>query len=322
MSNTEQTTNTPTPPPPADYAKSKWLVILQALGPLLIAFVGGAYTIINGYYQHRQLAQNASQESTRIAESKQEETARRNSNMATQLLANREKAETDFRQYMFPILSKQILDETQPLNKRIAVFELFENNFGDLFNCRSFFDVLHNAAIALAKNTPAQTANSQLAVANLTRIARQVNEVQEHLIGGCQIQVALSMDAQDTIVEYTNCHNQSDETVCLHVNAIGTDNVSIIMSIEYIDSIDNKQVDIPLKVNNGYPFTVYYFDAPLTDNTLVPDGDRIAIVLDDIYTDGQPVAVLNVIHFPADFITIGYHPTMTRINDLLDQSKK
>ena len=71
---------------------------------------------------------------------------RTQNDMATNLMSGREKSETDFRQSIFEPLIKQIFNDSASLEKRYAEFELFQNNFNDLFNSRSIYDLLWNAA--------------------------------------------------------------------------------------------------------------------------------------------------------------------------------
>src|SRR5438876_28207 len=90
----------------------------QIIATSLIAVVGLVFTYVN---------------------SNQEDKTRTYST-ATQLMSGREESETNFRQSMFQPLINQILDDKLPLDKRVTVFALFQNNFNDLFNSRVLFD--------------------------------------------------------------------------------------------------------------------------------------------------------------------------------------
>jgi hypothetical protein len=113
-----------------DYSKKSFVVWSQIIATLSIALVGGLFTLSN----------SKQQEENRISQMNEQEKNNKVM-MATQLISNREKSETDFRQTMFLPLIQQILNEKLPLKKRMNVFELFENNFNDLFNSRSLYDV-------------------------------------------------------------------------------------------------------------------------------------------------------------------------------------
>lgn len=306
-----------------DFSHNFYIAAIGAFGPLLIALVGGVYTGLNWYLQNKQIEQSKSQ--AKID---------RDNKMATQMLANRETEETDFRQTMFVPLTERILNEKVPLYERMETFELFENNFSDLFNCRSFFDVLYTDALKQTKSkNPYLCGEAYDAIDKLKSIGRRVIEWQECLIGGCRKKESIIQGIRYT-VSIDSCPNPSDEIISLYVDAIKSDHIEVHMSISYLDTVNGVAIRQPVEVNQGYRFWVTYYDAPLTDNTLVPDGDRIALVLDDLrplknaklqdpHRDfGLDTAIISVIHFPADFVTIGYRPTMSRINDLIVNGNK
>src|SRR5260370_41336923 len=114
-----------------DYSKSPVAVWSQIAATGLIGLAGIAFTV-----------------TTSVNESK-----RQQSDMATQLMASREKSETDFRQNMFTTLIAQILSHKSSLRDRYASFELFQNNFNDLFNSRSLYDALWFASLEQLHDT-------------------------------------------------------------------------------------------------------------------------------------------------------------------------
>ncbi|MDD5559085.1 hypothetical protein [Candidatus Methylomirabilis sp.] len=66
-------------------------------------------------------------------------------------------------------------------------------------------------------------------------------------------------------------------------------------------------VDVSTKgesLNSNVAFTLTHFDFPLTDNTLFPDGNRIALALSSVQADmGLKSVVLKLIWFPKDYFT-------------------
>lgn len=66
-------------------------------------------------------------------------------------------------------------------------------------------------------------------------------------------------------------------------------------------------VDVSTKgesLNSNVAFTLTHFDFPLTDNTLFPDGNRIALALSSVHVDGGLIsAVLKLIWFPKNYFT-------------------
>ncbi len=64
-------------------------------------------------------------------------------------------------------------------------------------------------------------------------------------------------------------------------------------------------------------FKVSFFDAPLTDNTLLPDRHRFAITLKDTDMTVYPYeATFSVFEFPADYVTTGYRPSIREANKM------
>jgi hypothetical protein len=58
----------------------------------------------------------------------------------------------------------------------------------------------------------------------------------------------------------------------------------------------------PLETDTTYRFTLSWFDLPLTDNTLLPDGNRFAIYLRLISSDPEKLTVV-VVWFPKGYFT-------------------
>ena len=60
----------------------------------------------------------------------------------------------------------------------------------------------------------------------------------------------------------------------IHIKSITEDHIDMTMTITFIDF--KKKNTTVIKTNKGKPFSVSYFDSPFTDNSLMPDGDRIS----------------------------------------------
>ena len=46
----------------------------------------------------------------------------------------------------------------------------------------------------------------------------------------------------------------------------------------------------------------------------------LAVILEDLIPEVKPdSATIRIIHFPADFVTIGYRPSIRRVNELIDK---
>lgn len=266
----------------------------QIVATSLIAVVGLVFTYVNSH---------------------QEDQNRRYAT-ATQLMSGREESETNFRQTMFQPLINQILDDSLPLEKRVTVFALFQNNFNDLFNSRILFDALSDEA---DREIEAGDCEASAIKKRLVSLARRTNENEEFLlsVGEDAKQYTYSKKGSDTVnISFNDEKSDGDENqenIKVFIDSVYNDAVEIRMCI----MIDN---DSCVWVNNSNSFLVSYYDSPFTDNVMVSDGDRIAVILKEIKTiNDTNYATIKVIHFPGDFITTGYRPSFQKVQDLLNK---
>ena len=228
--------------------------------------------------------------------------------MLTQLMANREKSETDFRQYMFSPLITQLLNDSLRLEKRFTILQIFQNNFNDLFNSRAMFDVLEQKA--QEKMSGVDSAIGSKIHEKLISLARKTTEDQELLIGGEQ--VIKDNLAQGVVFDTPIGDRDEIHHIIIDVKVITEISVKATIKL-------NPNTDESIELNNGKPIEISYFDSPLTDNILLPDKHRIAVTLKDIYAVGnQYKAKLKIIHFPAEFITTGYRPSVKFAKEMLE----
>jgi len=79
------------------------------------------------------------------------------------------------------------------------------------------------------------------------------------------------------------------------------------------------EVNLDAEKERKLKFQVSFFDAPLTDNTLLPDGHRFTITLKETNMKVNPhEATLNVIEFPAHYVTTGYRPSISEANKMFN----
>ena len=196
------------------------------------------------------------------------------------------------------------------------------DNFHDIFNARPLFDVLAQEA-----NRKPQPARDSL-ISKLVSIARDVTIEQELLVGTVPNIILLSQDA-DTSFTLGTSHeeergHESGKSIELAANGEPTQHVISIKLLE----VRKNEVRLEVNLEPGNPkseplrFTVSYFDAPLTDNTLFPDKHRFAITLKRTDTRKRPyTAKVNVFEFPADFVTTGYRPSIRESNKLIEATR-
>ncbi|HTJ51896.1 MAG TPA: hypothetical protein VL443_20690 [Cyclobacteriaceae bacterium] len=274
-----------------DYSKKSYVVWSQIISTVSIAIVGAVFTF---YTNKRSTELIAQQEKDRTSQ------------MATQLMAQRENSETDFRQTMFPQLIKQILDDSLPLKQRVSVFELFENNFNDIFNSRSLYDALWNKAV--------HNKDEKIKM-DLIDLARYISAKQESQINQLEYRkILFCLPGKDTIdYIFDDETNTEKEHVQIHLVSIQENKISITMSIRY-----NDERGRVININNADQFNVSYFDTPFSSNFMMPDGHRLALILEEIdYTHNPHSARLDIVHFPADYVTVGYRPSIRQVNEIV-----
>ncbi len=282
-----------------DFSKNPLAVWSQIGATALIGIAGIVFTISNSF----------------------NESSRQQNEMATQLMSSREKSETDFRQNIFKPLIDQVFNHSLPLETRFYEFELFQNNFNDLFNSRSLYDVLWDEAQkkSTIKNADSVKAGRSI-MDKLIKLAKYTNAQQELLI---------SHEIHDTILTINGTFSPSfndgngDETIQLKLLMIDTSefkkDVVITLRIECNEK-NHKEDRRIIHINNGNSLSVSYFNSPLSDNFLMPDGDRIAVILEDV--KGRDKAFIRIVHFPADYVTVGYRPSLSRVNELIEKKQK
>lgn len=284
-----------------DYSKKSFVVWSQIIATLSIALVGGLFTLSNSNQQekNRNSQMDEQEKNGKVM-------------MATQLMSNREKSETDFRQAMFLPLINQVLNNKLPLEKRFTVFQIFQNNFNDLFNSRALFDVLDEAAKQKMKVSIDSASGSEIHD-RLISLARKTNQDQELLIGGDQFIKDSLIQGVSFITIIGSKHGTNEA----HNIKITVDSVTE----EYVKArvILNPGTEETIILNNGNSIKISYFDSPLTDNILLPDKHRVALTLENTFQEnGQYKAKLKIIHFPAEFITTGYRPSVNFVKDMLN----
>lgn len=282
-----------------DFSKNPLAVWSQIGATALIGIAGIVFTISNSF----------------------NESSRQQNEMATQLMSSREKSETDFRQNIFKPLIDQVFNHSLPLETRFYEFELFQNNFNDLFNSRSLYDVLWDEAQkkSTIKNADSVKAGRSI-MDKLIKLAKYTNAQQELLI---------SHEIHDTILTINDTFSPSfndgngDETIQLKLLMIDTSefkkDVVITLRIECNEK-NHKEDRRIIHINNGNSLSVSYFNSPLSDNFLMPDGDRIAVILEDVKSRDK--AFIRIVHFPADYVTVGYRPSLSRVNELIEKKEK
>ena len=237
---------------------------------------------------------------------------------ATQLMSQREQSETQFRQEMFQSVIDKLFNQLVPVRERVTVFEVFQHNFHDIFNARAFYDLLERDARKLC---PRGCAEQDSIIHDLVSLAREVSEAQELLVATTPQVIRLAVG--DSVMVHVFEGNSILGEEQGHEGEEGVNGQEqkgvheILVKLTEVREHDVK-VSIDIDPENALfgerEFRVSYFDAPLTDNTLLPDGHRIAIVLRQIH--GRR-ATLSVLEFRADYVPTGYRPAIKGTHELI-----
>jgi len=276
----------------------------QVAATVFLGVVGLIFTVI----------QNKQQEDNRQAQIQLQEQNRK-AQLGLQLMSQRELSEMDFRQKMFEVLVNQILDPKVHVRERVTRLQLFQHNFHDIFNGRALFDGLEKEAMKL----PSQEERDDI-IHDLVSLAKEVTRDQELLVGAKPTEIKDIIEGESITVQLKfeqNNHADSEEQEHSDEN----EHKIKIKLIKVEARVVEVQVTIDPESAESKPlgFDVSYFDAPLTDNTLLPDKHRFSITLKETNIIEYPYkATLNVFEFPADFVTTGYRPTITEANKLIE----
>jgi hypothetical protein len=282
-----------------DFSKNPLAVWSQIGATALIGIAGIVFTISNSF----------------------NESSRQQNEMATQLMSSREKSETDFRQNIFKPLIDQVFNHSLPLETRFYEFELFQNNFDDLFNSRSLYDVLWDEAQkkSTIKNADSVKAGRSI-MDKLIKLAKYTNAQQELLISHEVHDTILAPNETFNPTFYDGDGNEKIKLTLLNIKDKESKKDVVIRLQIVCDVKGFKNRHDTININNGDSLSVSYFNSPLSDNFLMPDGDRIAVILEDI--KGGDKAFIRIVHFPADYVTVGYRPSLSRVNELIEKKEK
>ena len=261
---------------------------LRATGPIVIGLAGLTVTWMIGGIQE----------------------VRSQHEFRTQAMVQRERSETEFRQAMFEALAERMFSSENKLPERMRYFEVFQLNFHNLFNARPLYDLLEEEMKAAGEdglligleNLGKRIAKNQ---ATIILAAQDEDEEGQHFLD-------LELMIPDTV--RLPSLDSEEETHSEHV---------LVVTLE---EVREGRARVKVETNPGLPdsdswnseywtstFTVQYYDAPFTDNTLLPDGHRIALSL---WKTTDNTASITVLEFPADFITVAYRPSLHDLDEM------
>jgi hypothetical protein len=242
--------------------------------------------------------------------------------------SQREQAESQLRANMFnslisPIAGPQTGDKPMPVDRELILTELLALNFNENFEMKP---LMEDAIRRIASEKRVNAKDGEDPREPLWSIARRIAERQKASIGrewsasdavpaGCQVYY-LNLDARterhgEPVSAGADCQvsaafgdiinlkapdgNYTLRMVAVHPN---WEDQTIKVSTQPFLS---KQAN-PKPTDTQYNFILTWLDLPLTDNTLLPDGNRYATYMRSFYNDFQTVSV-TIMWFPKGYFT-------------------
>jgi hypothetical protein len=237
----------------------------------------------------------------------------------TTLLSQREEAETSLRASMLNSLIEPIIGKDKgvvdPDRERLLV-ELLALNFHEHFELKPLMERV-DQEFAAKPPTGMSKEEALTARYSLWSVAHRVSSQQVASLireqagakfhkNSCRLyQITITTAASST--EQTECQAKGafgekisvqspDGKYTLNVFATELDLKNQTLQLTTtVQSAANEGYDL------AYSFKLSWFSFPMTDNTLLPDGNRFAMSLDNIRPDKS--AVLRVVWFPKDYFT-------------------
>lgn len=265
----------------------------------------------------------------------------------TTLLSQREQAESQLRASMFRDLVEQVIgsqsSKERDLDRRRVAVELLALNFHEHFEAKPLLldvdgelapgqgrqttekarrareslrsvarRVIDRQVAALAKEatTPSEkegatetSADTQLArIQELTVTDVPKNPTQRLLFDRLREESAFVVTLKRQTPGIRSTDGKYELTVLLEKADWANEEFNV--SAEVVDTQQGKR-----KRASDIPFTLTWFDFPLTDNTLLPDGNRFALALSRVDAQGTLRSVrIRAIWFPRGYFTARERP--------------
>ena len=241
--------------------------------------------------------------------------------------SQREQAESQLRASMFNSLIAPIAgtsgDKPMSVDRELILTQLLALNFNENFEMKPLMEdaVKRLAAEKVTKNNEAEDPREPL-----WSIARRIAERQKASIG--REWAASDSSPPGCLVYYLNLDGRTDRHAepvsagadCQVAAAFGDiinlkspDGNYTLRMVAVRPNWDDETIRVstqpflssqtnPKPTDTQYNFTLSWLDLPLTDNTVLPDGNRYATYIRSFYNDFQTVSV-TVMWFPKGYFT-------------------
>jgi hypothetical protein len=246
-----------------------------------------------------------------------------NTRLYTELMSRREESESALRKDMcVSILNSFVNPGETALSSSVLNLEMLAYNFHESLNLKPLFLELRRRVVSAQAEVKTQTARAEDAayLERLETMGREIVRRQMIILEGVGKKfdrtVELTGDPAGTSLEpATLTLDGVSTTFAMDVLGVDRENreLRIGLSIETPDPEQGRQTKVA-------SFSVGYFDFPMIDNTRLVDGQRCAVVLNNI---SDQSADITLVLFPGSYASLKEKPYYNEvIESVLDANKR
>lgn len=252
----------------------------------------------------------------------------------TTILSQREQSETQLRASMFTSLIAPIMGplkgESIPIDREELLVELLVLNFHEHFELKPLLKHVDDrlAAKKVEGMTPEEAQNSREALRSVVRrvaaqqLASMIREsaLDQSQTRGCSVYLIDLQAEPSSKPAQGSCQLSSgfedvvrvespDKKYTLNMVASNPDweNETFNISVNLSTNTPAEQLRYQ---DLSYNFVLTWYDLPLTDNTLLPDGNRFSFTIAAVMKGKG--ATLRIVWFPKDYVTPSERPLDSR----------
>jgi hypothetical protein len=253
----------------------------------------------------------------------QRQTIDTNTRLYTELMSRREESESALRKDMcVSILSSFVNPGETALSSSVLNLEMLAYNFHESLNLKPLFMELRRRVVTAEKaaRTPAAREENAEYLARLETMGREIVHRQMIILEGVGKKfdrtIDLSEDPSGTSLDPATLTLNGDSTT-FAIDVLGVDRANrelrLGLNIETPDPEQGRQTKMAT-------FSVSYFDFPMIDNTRLLDGQRCAVVLNNI---SDQSADITLVLFPGAYASLKEKPYYNEvIESVLDANKR
>lgn len=273
--------------------------------------------------------------------------ANRKAQVYAEIMAQRERSDTDIRATMFESLLTGYLgqfkgkdvDSEESIRERILILNLLAKNFQEYFHARPLFEDLYKRTNKIPDEYIRDDLKSELTDIAQTTTSKQVSMLSrigeviefevikgqvsciklypvDHLFGKDHIPLPSLIDkacGSDVVPHHKPMNfERSSRLQSIQVTAEEIQHDKVRVHIAAYDDFFENNNYVASIVRSDLSFDVSFFDMPYMDNTRLIDGKRFALVLKEIDEgeDGldDSYADIAVVSFPEEFMSLRDRP--------------